>query len=63
MTEVNKYEVDWTTGPNVTAFYKGTVTVYAPDEEVAAERGERKARRDLCWSSPLRVTDVRRVRG
>lgn len=60
--EVQQYEVDWTTGPNVTAFYKGTVTVYAPDRETAAERGELKARRSLCWDGRLKVVEVREVR-
>lgn len=55
------YEVDWTTGPNHIGYYSGTVTVYAKDDEQAAELGERKARRDLCWGSRLRVTQVRRL--
>ncbi len=59
--EVKKYEIDWTTGPNVTGHYTGTTTVYASDDEQAAERGERKARAGLCWDSRLRVTEVRCV--
>lgn len=45
--QLNKYKVDYHTKPGVgSTYYEGSITVFAEDDEQAAERAQREVQRN-----------------